>query len=547
MKTNEALNQTFKVLDIHKICISPRNPRKTIDREALSELSQSISETGVVQAILVRPLSNKKYEIVCGERRFRASLLAGKTTIPAEVRRLTAAEALTIALIENLQRENITPFEEARTIQGLLKAKRYSMQDICKKIGKNEREVCARLRLLTLLPELLSLAEDRKITIEVATELTHYPAEVQQAAFKEHFSDTCNHFESWRELTIKKLKSLMEQTYSSNLTNFVFDKKECMACPYNTNNTMLFVETESIGHCTNRACLSEKIASDLLHKVVDYIKANSLTRICQPKYNTNKTVIDRLKAMGFEVEMAEYIHDFPTLPEPERYSNPEIYQTDKSSFDETMARISEGVKKGELIVFIRVHVGMIDFCYREAVPQTAGEITGKIAPKEVQIEELKEKDRFRKEKALENKVADVRVFIKDAVIPDSAIQEEEEKIILFFMLSNLKREHFPAVGVEQSAGFLSDVDKIGIINGSLTENAKNIIRHDFILEEFRTGRYSAAAANLFLNYARLHFPAQVEKIEAKHDREYNNYHTRIEEQINALTEEKKTERGEEAA
>ena len=137
----------IKLIDI---VANSQQPRKYFDEEALNELAQSISENGVLQPILVRPLSDGTYQIVAGERRWRASRIAGLTEIPAVVREMTPQQAMSFALIENLQREDLDPIEEAMGINQLIEKLDLTQEQVSIQIGKSRSAVANSLRLLKL-------------------------------------------------------------------------------------------------------------------------------------------------------------------------------------------------------------------------------------------------------------------------------------------------------------------------------------------------------------------------------------------------------------
>ena len=145
------MNLEKEIFDISLQDIIPNRfqPREMFDDEALKELSQSIKEHGVIQPIIVRKVGDK-YEIIAGERRFRASQLAGKTTIPALVRDIDDKEAAKVALLENLQRSNLTPIEEAKTYQTILKLDNITQDELAQNLGKSQSTIANKLRLLTL-------------------------------------------------------------------------------------------------------------------------------------------------------------------------------------------------------------------------------------------------------------------------------------------------------------------------------------------------------------------------------------------------------------
>ncbi len=139
-------------------------PREVFDERALKELAISIREHGVIQPIIVRSV-NGKYEIIAGERRYKASALAGLTKIPAIVRNLDDKESSKVALLENLQRKNLNPIEEARTYQKILEIDQMTQEELAKTMGKSQSSIANKIRLLTL------------------------PEEIQQALLKEEISE----------------------------------------------------------------------------------------------------------------------------------------------------------------------------------------------------------------------------------------------------------------------------------------------------------------------------------------------------------------------
>ena len=124
-------------------------PREVFDEKALKELAVSIKEHGVIQPIIVRSVKDK-YEIIAGERRYKASALAGQTKIPAIIRNLDDKESSKVALLENLQRKNLTPIEEARTYQKILEIDQMTQEELAKTMGKSQSSVANKLRLLSL-------------------------------------------------------------------------------------------------------------------------------------------------------------------------------------------------------------------------------------------------------------------------------------------------------------------------------------------------------------------------------------------------------------
>ena len=147
--TSEEAVVDLNLTDIHA---NPYQPRQKFDQAALKELASSIKKSGVFQPIIVRQpdVEVKKYEIIAGERRFRASKLAGQTTIPAIVRDVTEEQMMEVAVLENLQREDLTPLEEAEAYDSLMKKLKLTQAEVSKRLGKSRPYIANYLRLLGL-------------------------------------------------------------------------------------------------------------------------------------------------------------------------------------------------------------------------------------------------------------------------------------------------------------------------------------------------------------------------------------------------------------
>lgn len=173
-----------KQIPLAQIGANPDQPRKTFTESELSDLAASIREKGVLQPILLRAVTGRPYmyEIVAGERRYRASKLAGLTEIPALIKKITPENAMEIALIENVQRENLNPIEESNAYKNIMEKCGYELADVARLIGKSESYIRNIMRLDTLPTDVKQMVEQGSIsasharTIAVAenpTELAH--------------------------------------------------------------------------------------------------------------------------------------------------------------------------------------------------------------------------------------------------------------------------------------------------------------------------------------------------------------------------------------
>ena len=150
-------------LPIDSILPNRFQPRIKYDENQIYELSESIKTHGVIQPILVRQLGDK-YEIVAGERRYKASLLAGKQTIPAVIRNMSDKDSMEIALAENVQRVDLTPIEEAISYKKVLDKGEMTQDELARKLGKNQSTIANKIRLLNLDEEVQEALLENKIS-----------------------------------------------------------------------------------------------------------------------------------------------------------------------------------------------------------------------------------------------------------------------------------------------------------------------------------------------------------------------------------------------
>ena len=158
-------------IDVERISSNPDQPRQVFDEDALQDLAASIREHGILQPVLVRPRADGHYQLIAGERRWRAARIAGMRQIPAIVDQIDDEAALEIAIIENLQREDISPLEEADMFDRMTSQHGYSLRKLAQKLGKDKGYIENRLRLADAPPEVRELVARRSDTLSAAYEL----------------------------------------------------------------------------------------------------------------------------------------------------------------------------------------------------------------------------------------------------------------------------------------------------------------------------------------------------------------------------------------
>ncbi len=163
---NSTENQQGSITQLSLNEIEPNRdqPRKHFDEAALTELSESIAMHGVIQPLLVRPISDGGYQLIAGERRWRASRMAGLTQVPVVIREMTDSEAMELALIENLQREDLNPIEEAEGFKLLMDTYSLTQEQAAERVGKSRPAVANALRLLSLPEKVIVLLKEGKLS-----------------------------------------------------------------------------------------------------------------------------------------------------------------------------------------------------------------------------------------------------------------------------------------------------------------------------------------------------------------------------------------------
>lgn len=183
---SDAAVSTIKLSDID---VDPNQPRKTFEPEALENLSQSIMEHGVLQPIVVMPTGIDRYVIIAGERRFRAARMAGLTEIPAIVKDVTIQQAKEIALIENLQRENLDPVEVAIGYKSLMESFSLTQDEISKKLSIPRSSVANSLRILNLPDSVLELVKTGELSLGHAKVVLSLPTESKQLSAAQEIAE----------------------------------------------------------------------------------------------------------------------------------------------------------------------------------------------------------------------------------------------------------------------------------------------------------------------------------------------------------------------
>lgn len=185
------LEKVYKQIDINKIVANENQPRKVFDDEKIEELATSIKENGLIQPIIVRKY-NRGYQIIAGERRFRACKLAGLKTVPCVIKDIDDKQVDTYAIIENIQREDLSPIEEAKAYKTLIDTYKMNQTELANKVGKKQSTIANKLRLLKLSDDVKYALKAKQITERHARAMLSLDKEAQQQILKEVLKKSLN-------------------------------------------------------------------------------------------------------------------------------------------------------------------------------------------------------------------------------------------------------------------------------------------------------------------------------------------------------------------
>ncbi|MCD6129915.1 MAG: ParB/RepB/Spo0J family partition protein [Deltaproteobacteria bacterium] len=216
----DALLPDFNEKDVRQINVksikpNPFQPRGTIDDSKLKELAQSIKEKGLIQPVVVRRKKNY-YELVVGERRWKATILAGLSEIPAIVKNLSDTESVEIAIIENVQRKNLSPIEEAMAYKRLIKNFGYTQEKVAKKIGKNRTTIANILRILDLPQEIINMVHEGKITPGHARALLTFKNDKKKIYWANEIKR--------KKLTVREIENLKDRDEKKAISQSISNK-----------------------------------------------------------------------------------------------------------------------------------------------------------------------------------------------------------------------------------------------------------------------------------------------------------------------------------
>lgn len=550
-----------QLLDLNKIVSSTYNPRKDFRPETLQELADSIRQVGVLQPICVRP-KEEGFEIVYGERRYWAAAMAGLKFIPALVRELSDAEAEDAAITENLQREDVTPREEAAAYKRALESGRHTIESLVGKFGKSEAYIRSRLKLCDLIDALAEQLDREEISVGVATEIAKYDAAVQQEVYEEHFSDGCRL--SWKNARIKEIARRLYDRYMTRLDTYRFDKTECHTCHHNTANQILFKDecAEGCAGCQNRSCMMRKNDEYLVHQALQLLKVDP-RKVLATVGDTPDSVIEHLEEEGYRIQELDYYLDYydtapemPEAPQAECYSSEENYAEAVKRYEAALARFTEQTRQLEFDVTegrVRKYaiIGMFDVEIRyEDIPEEEREVAVEDAAGERTVyvtmvpaspmESLLRQDHRNRQLCYEHIAADMKTLFRESKVSGSPLTEEEHQMFYYAVIRHMADDRLQQCGIEPQNQWRVTEEERFAAAGQLTPEQRAAMIRLFLLDFFRTTARDYNCTDeevdtrLMCRFADLNFESQSRTVQEKYLATYERRRTKLQEQIDDL-------------
>jgi ParB family chromosome partitioning protein len=339
----------YRDLPLDWLVVSPTNPRKTFDEDAMQELAASIRENGVLQPLLVRPRAERSFEIVFGERRYRGAAMAEKETVPVCIREMSDAQVLEAQLVENLQRQDVHPLHEAQGFAALLRLEepKYSVELIAAKCGKSAGYVTSRLRLTELAPAAVEAFTKDEIGLGHALLLAKLQSQQQEEALTACWQESytggskakrillpVRHLREWVEHNI--LLELAAAPFSKEDATLVPEAGSCHDCPKRTGHNTLLFEGIAAQHdsCSDPACYAAKVDAHVKRTVA-----------AKPKLVQITTAYGKPAEGSPVVPRNQYVEIRQEKPKNKYQQDAAEYKTCKYT---TEAIVADGTEKGEL-------------------------------------------------------------------------------------------------------------------------------------------------------------------------------------------------------
>lgn len=530
-----------KDIKLAEITTSALNPRKTFDQHEIEELAQSIKENGLINAITLRKIKANngiKYEVVCGERRYRAVKFLEMETIQAVVKELDDKQAFACMVIENLQRKDIDPLEEAAAIRYLYKESEVPVKEIAKIIGKSQSFVVNRIQLNNISDDFVTLLRDGTVNLSHLQEIAKLTKEQQATLLANCFQPAQIERWSFKSLTVETIKEWIDEHVMCQISTAKFDPsddtynacKACAGCKFNTASRASFKDSDN-PRCMKQQLFRAKNQEAILRQA----KSLGFPVVYVGSAEENKEIITAAQQFMLYPQplgKREYLVE-PTPPAQDSDPNDKRYLKRLANYERVLSVFEDNINAGIVIKVFEVSYngilsGEVKYLFNlqsDEVGKVNEEDTVKAEQLSMYKTELRAADEAKQVERIERQ----RSFMETATYSQKqeSWDEIEEHIFLALLVSRLSQEFRKQVGMdyESAVDITSAFDKL-VVN-------KTAILREFIrtmLSDKSVG-YSSGFASLLDLALRHNFASDVEAIDTKlsedYDQKCKDYEARI--------------------
>lgn len=569
-----SMNNNFMSVSLNNIHIDPKQVRKTFNQTELDELTLSVAEKGILQPILVRTTETAgEYKLVCGERRVRAAMACNLTEVPAIIQTMTDDAAREAQLIENMQRSNVNPMEEAVAFKELLIVNR-SVQDIAASVGKTEYYVRQRVKLCSLIKPWQTALLKGQIEVPRALDIALFEIDVQKGLWTDEGKESGKIDISTYDLQQRRA-NLTSATFDLNDASLVKKAGSCTACKFNSANAALFPDSSETAKCSKLPCYEHKTTIHF-DKELEAAKEIPEMIFLNTEYSPEKSnFITMLATTGYTVLNGRSEGSFEPLRAPEMpdredydledYDNEEAiehaFQEDKIKYAQLLNEYNENIAGGKYKKAFVVHGSekgkYIYIKTKKANPSyhsskgsskvtklkedegtlTADDVTAEIA-------RIKERNK-RAEEIDQNHVwAKVKsLFVPAKLVPEhleplSAVEIEAAAKTIFKKMGYSDTDKFAKMfAIDTKRGYLHNAKWNELSMGTLTQ----MIRYFFIAElpPAAIQRGFTGEVDTCIKLAGQYFPEQLKTIQLEAAEKAAKRLERVNKRINELNEKKK--------
>lgn len=475
------------------IAPSELNPRKTFNQEELEELAQNIKENGLVQPITLRKApkgASAKFEIVCGERRFRASQLIGAKDIQAIVKELDDKQAFACMIIENLQRKDIDPMEEAAAFHRLHKDNTMTVAQMAKMLGKSTSFVLGRIQLHNTIPEFVQLMRDGILVLTHLLDICKLTEDQQKILFESCFTEACRSRWTYKFPNMPQLHEMIDEHVMNyleranfSLTDDTFScSQACESCPLNTKNNPESFNDANRPRCMKRECFMKKCQEAVFRKAKEH---KDVQLVYQGDEKENAVIINAAKEAGLELTALgkrNYVFK-PVEPNAENFQDKECFEKRMANYQHAKSVFDDNVNDGTVVkVFEICFSGQLsgEEKYVFNIPQDSLDNENAVNAMEVvnkKITALKDKLYSCDEQRRDEEIERHRAFLEqsDYSLANGIMSKNETLIFLYIALKRLSQEFKQSLGLDTTFGDYTDKASLDTI-----EKKMNQIKREFI-------------------------------------------------------------------